>query len=218
MGNQAGDDKSVTRRLLRCKIDTLVSTFSIHSFNFNENIGELTALAEGKGVFLVCLQEHWKFHDSGDVQYTDVGKGWILATSSCWRNSVNSYVGEVGMLLSPSAYNYLEDNVVVVNSRILVADLSGNPATTIICCYSSTNCSDDNDTVDFYNTFSEVIKKLLGYKIIYGDMNAQISPLNFGGFSFGKKTHRIGQFMLDMATACELIICDTRFQKRNGKS
>ena len=218
MGNQAGDDKSVTRRLLRCKIDTLVSTFSIHSFNFNENIGELTALAEGKGVFLVCLQEHWKFHDSGDVQYTDVGKGWILATSSCWRNSVNSYVGELGMLLSASAYNYLEDNVVVVNSRILVADLSGNPATTIICCYSSTNCSDDNDTVDFYNTFSEVIKKLLGYKIIYGDMNAQISPLNFGGFSFGKKTHRIGQFMLDMATACELIICDTRFQKRNGKS
>ena len=218
MGNQAGDDKSVTRRLLRCKIDTLVSTFSIHSFNFNKNIGELTALAEGKGIFLVCLQEHWKFHDSGDVQYTDVGKGWILATSSCWRNSVNSYVGEVGMLLSPSAYNYLEDNVVVVNSRILVADLSGNPATTIICCYSSTNCSDDNDTVDFYNTFSEVIKKLLGYKIIYGDMNAQISLLNFGGFSFGKKTHRIGQFMLDMATACELIICDTRFQKRNGKS
>ena len=201
MGNQAGDDKSVTRRLLRCKIDTLVSTFNIHSFNFNENIGELTALAEGKGIFLVCLQEHWKFHDSGDLQYTDVGKGWILATSSCWRNSVNSYVGEVGMLLSPSAYNYLEDNVVVVNSRILVADLSGNPATTIICCYSSTNCSDDNDTLDFYNTFSEVIKKLLGYKIIYGDMNAQISPLDFDGLSFGKKTHRIGQFMLDMATA-----------------
>ena len=99
-----------------------------------------------------------------------------------------------------------------------MADLSGNPATTIIGCYSSTNCSDDNDTLDFYNTFSEVIKKLLGYKIIYGDMNAQISPLNFDGFSFGKKTHRIGQFMLDMATACELIICDTRFQKRNGKS
>ena len=49
-------------------------------------------------------------HDSGDVPNTDVGKGWILATSSYWRNSVNSYVGEVvGMLLSPAAYNYLED-------------------------------------------------------------------------------------------------------------
>ena len=132
-----------------------------------KKIGELTALAEGKGIFLVCLQEHRKFHDSGDVQYTDVGKGWILATSSCWRNFENSYVGELGMLLSASAYNYLEDNVVVVNSRILVADLSGNPATTIICCYSSTNCSDDNDALDFYNTLSEVIRKLLEYKIIY---------------------------------------------------
>ena len=181
-----------------------------------KKIGELTALAEVKGIFLVCLQEHRKFHDSGDVQYTDVGKGWILATSSCWRNFENSYVGELGMLLSASAYNYLEDNVVVVNSRILVVDLSGNPATTIICCYSSTNCSDDNDALDFYNTLSEVIKKLLGYKIIYGDMNAQISPLDFDGFSFGKKTHRNGQFMLDIATACELIICDTPFQKSNG--
>ena len=108
MGNQARHDKSVTRRLLSCKIDTLVSTFNIRSLNSNEKIGELTALAEGKGIFVVCLQEHRKFHDSGDVQYTDVGKGWILAASSCWRNSVNSYVGELGMLLSPSAYNYLE--------------------------------------------------------------------------------------------------------------
>ena len=194
-----------------------MSTFNVRSLNSNEKIGELTALAEGKGIFIVFLQEHRKFHDSGDVQYTDVGKGWILATSSCWRTSVNSYVGALGMVLRPSAYNYLEDDVVVVNSRILVADLSGNPATTIICCYSLTNCSDDNDTLDFYNTFSEVIKKLLGYKIIYGDMNAQISPLDFDGLSFGTKTHRIGQFMLDMATAWEFIICDTRFQKRNGK-
>ena len=28
VGNQAGEDKSATRRLLRCKIDTLVSTFT----------------------------------------------------------------------------------------------------------------------------------------------------------------------------------------------
>ena len=108
-----------------------MSTFNVRSLNSNEKIGELTALAEGKGIFIVCLQEHRKFHDSGDVQYTDVGKGWILATSSCWRTSVNSYVGALGMVLRPSAYNYLEDDVVVVNSRILVADLSGNPATTI---------------------------------------------------------------------------------------
>ena len=40
-------------------------------------------------------------------------------------------------------------------------------------------------------------------------MNAQISPLDFDGFSFGKKTNRNGSFMLDRATASELIICDT---------
>ena len=68
--------------------------------------------------------------------------------------------GGVGILLSSSAYNYPEGNAVVVNSRIIVANFSGNPATTIICCYSPTNCSDDNDALDFYKTLSEEIKKL----------------------------------------------------------
>ena len=196
MGNQAGDDKSATRRLLRCKIDTLVSTFNIRSLNFNEKIGGLTTLAEGKGISVVCLLDHRKCHDSGDVQYTDVGKGWILATYACWRNSVKSCVGVVGMLLSSSAYNYLEDNVVVVNIRIMVANFSGSPATTIICCYSPTKCWNDNDALDSYNTLSEEIKKLPGHnlKIICGDMNLQmISPLDCQGFSLKKKN-----------TACEL--------------
>ena len=56
--------------------------------------------------------------------------------------------GGVGMLLSPPAYNYLEGNMVVMNSQITVANFSGSPATTIICCYSPTNCSDDNDALD----------------------------------------------------------------------
>ena len=89
--------------------------------------------------------------------------------------------------------------------------------TLLLLLYAATVQQTANDALDFYNTLSEVIKKLLGYKIICGDMNAQISPLDFDGFSFEKKTHRNGQFMLDMATACELIICDTRFQKSNGK-
>ena len=29
---------------------------------------------------VVCPQGHQNFHDGEDVQYTDVGKGWILAT------------------------------------------------------------------------------------------------------------------------------------------
>ena len=48
-------------------------------------------------------------------------------------------------------------------------------------------------------------------------MNAEISPLDCDGFSFGKKTNRNGQFMLDVATECEFIICNTLFQKSNGK-
>ena len=80
MGNHVGVDKSATGRLFRCKINTPVSTFNIRSLNSIEMIEELTALAEEKGISVVCLQEHRKFHDNADVHYTDVGKGWILAT------------------------------------------------------------------------------------------------------------------------------------------
>ena len=132
---------------------------------------------------------------------------------------MNSGAGGVGMLLSPSADNSLVGNIVVVNSRIMVANFSGNPATTIICCYNPTNFSDDSDAPEFYNTVSEVIKKLPGnnLNVICGNMNAQISPLYCYGFSFTKKTNRNGQFMLDMFLTCALIICHTRLQKSNEK-
>ena len=131
MINHVGVDKSATGSLLICKINTVVSTFNIRSLNSIEKIGELTALAEEKGISVVCLQEHRKFHDSAHVHYTVVGKGRILANSSCWKKSMNSCVEGVGMLLSLSAHNSLEGNIVVVNSQIIVANFSGNPATTI---------------------------------------------------------------------------------------
>ena len=85
---------------------------------------------------------------------------------------MNSCVEEEGMLLSLSAHNSLEGNIVVVNSRIIVANFSGNPATTIICCYSPLNCSGDSDALDFYNTLSEVLKRQPGHnlKITCGDI------------------------------------------------
>ena len=165
MSNHVGVDKSATGSLLRCKINTVVSTFNIRSLNSIEKIGELTALAEEKGISVVCLQEHRKFHDSAHVHYTVVGKGRILANSSCWKKSMNSCVEGVGMLLSLSAHNSLEGNIVVVNSRIIVANFSGNPATTIICCYSPLNYSGDSDALDVYNTLSEVIKRQPGHNL-----------------------------------------------------
>ena len=61
VGNHVGVDKSATGRLLRCKINTLVSTFNIRSLNSIEMIGELTALTEEKGISVVCLQEQKNF-------------------------------------------------------------------------------------------------------------------------------------------------------------
>ena len=37
------------------------------------------------------------------IRYPDTGNGWMLATVSAWKNSVNATVGGVGRLIGPRA-------------------------------------------------------------------------------------------------------------------
>lgn len=134
-----------------------------------------------------------------DVQISDLGKGWMLLTSSCTKNSVGSRVGGVGIMMSPFAYKTLE-RVEKVNARIIMAKFSGNPATTIISCYSPTNCSPDVDAENFYNTLTDVVKQVPhhNFTIIGGDMNAQVSSADCKGHTYGNRTNRNGRHLLDM--------------------
>ncbi|XP_030844675.1 uncharacterized protein LOC115925221 [Strongylocentrotus purpuratus] len=123
-------------------------------------MGELTALAEEKRVDILCIQEHHIYHENVHIQMKDMGKGWVLAMSSGTKNTVNSTVGGVGILMSPFAYKSLEYRE-KASPRILLAKFSGNPTPTVITCYSPTNCSPDNEAVNFYSLLSDVIKKTL---------------------------------------------------------
>ena len=69
---------------------------------------------------------------------------WVLLTSSAEKALNNSTIRGVRMLLSPKAYKSL--NSVETNSpRIMIASFNGNPAVTIISCYSPTGVSDEED-------------------------------------------------------------------------
>ena len=68
-------------------------------------------------------------------------------------NKSNSSIGGIGLLLNPSATQYLI-NVEIRSHRIITANLNGNPITTVISCYIQTNVSYEDDVTEFYNNMS----------------------------------------------------------------
>ena len=55
---------------------------------------------------IICIQEH-RYSHSKDIEYHDTGNGWMLATASTWKNSVNVTIGGVGILMGPWALKSL---------------------------------------------------------------------------------------------------------------
>ena len=143
MINQVGSVKYTTgstKKLMRCKNTVLVSTFNVRTLNGQSKKGELTYLAEK----YTSIQEHKLFHPNDSIKHHEMGKGWMLITSSAEKSSTNVTIRGVGILLSPHAYGTLL-KIETVSARIMVATFNGNPKTTVISCYSPTNCSDESE-------------------------------------------------------------------------
>ena len=79
---------------------------------------------------------------SKDIKYHDNSNGWMLATASAWKNSVNITMGGVGMLIGSQALKSL-NSIEKIHPRMMVATFHGNLSATIISCYSPTNVSEE---------------------------------------------------------------------------
>ena len=90
--------------------------------------------------------------------------------------SVNALIGRLGMLLSPHAHKSL-NSIEKIQPRMICAAFNGNPSTTIISCYSSTNAGDETNFNIFYNDLSSLVRSIPKYNtlIVGGDMKAQIA-------------------------------------------
>ena len=82
------------------------------------------------------------------------------------------HIVDVGMLFSPHALKLL-NSIEKIQPRMMVATFNGNPSTTIIACYSSTNANDETDLIT-YNVLSSLVHSIPKHNIvmIIGDMNA----------------------------------------------
>ena len=121
-------------QFMKCKKDVNIATFNARTLNSASKTGELVdqASLHNIHVAVTALQEHRMVHDDMEVKFQNLTKGWQLITSFATRNSINAAVGGVGFLLNPRASRSLS-NVQKISPRIMLANFSGSPATTVIC-------------------------------------------------------------------------------------
>ena len=122
------------------------------------------------------------------------------------------------MLLSPTAMKSL-NSIEKIQPRVIIATFNGNPATTIISCYSPTNMADEEDVSIFYQELSSLVRQIPKHNIIIigGDMNSQIGRCKDHRYAFHSTSNRNGQYLSDFILENQLVCLNTKYQKKSSK-
>ena len=89
---------------------------------------------------------------------------------------------------------------------------SGNPASTIVICYSPHNASPEEEVVEFYNDLSELVDSIPAHNVLFicVDFNAQLGKDDVL-HSFHENTNRNGEHLLNFIESFDLIPANTYF-------
>ena len=104
---QAATNHQLTRsKLVSCRNRAFISTFNTRTLNPPSRLNELVRNAKDQNIDIIAIQEHRFFHPESNIEYHKI-EDYQLITASCVKNSANSSVGGVGILLSPKAMENL---------------------------------------------------------------------------------------------------------------
>ena len=207
------------QKIFNCRKSSIISTFNTRTLGSECQLNECLNAAMETKQDIICIQEHRQFHPDHLLVYNDnVGDGWLFVTASSWKNSMNASIGGIGILLSPRAQKSL-NQVEKISDRIIIASFNGNPKASVVCCYSPTECSDEQDAITFYTELSSLIRMIPNHNIIMvaGDFNAKLGQDEGFTHSFHRKTNRNGNLLAEMMTEHNLICLNTKFEKKDGK-
>ena len=153
-----------------------------------------------------------------DIKYHETDNGWSLVTVSAWKNSVNTAVEGVGLLIGPRALKTL-NSIEKIQPRMMAATFNGNPRATIIFCYSPTNVSEETELVTFYDELFSWVRSIPKHNmlVIGEDMKAQIGKNGNKKHRLHNTSNRNGQHLTDFMTENRLQCLNTNYQKREGK-
>ena len=189
-------------KLMKGKRYVSVSTINVQTLQKSYKIPELINSAIVSKHDIVCVQEHRYYHPEVEIKEHD-HSGWKLLTASAWKNTVNATIGGVGLFIRSSAYQSLL-NIEKISSRIIISTFDGNPKTSVICCYSPTNVSEESEVEKFYYDLASVVRQIPkhNFLIIAGDFNSQIGKSSSTKFTFHDISNRNGNFLKEFIDCC----------------
>ena len=214
----ATDLKSKSKtKFMKWKRAINISTFNVCTLHTICQQSELIESGINQLTDIICIQEHRYFHKEVILKYHEMGKNWTLIMASSWKNSSNSTIGGVGMLLSPHALKSLL-NIEKISRRIVVATFNGNPQTTIISCYSPTNVSEEQDVLHFYNEFASLVRAVPRHNvlIIAGDMKPNSEEINITSMPSMSKLIEMGNILIISLQKTICIVLTPDSKKREG--
>ena len=161
-------------KLLKCKKQTIFSTFNVRSLTKISRQQELLQNFSKHNLDVLSIQEHRFYHPNSEFQHTSLGKSKLI-TSSAWKNTQGSTIGGIGILLSLKASNNLL-SLKKISDRILVAEFNSNPKVSFLTCYSPTNVSDEAVVDDFYSSLILTLRNIPAHNflVVAGDFNARL--------------------------------------------
>ena len=177
---------------------------------------ELAHCAESRGVEILGVQEHRRVHNEITIKYCRV-ESYTFVTSSAWRNEAQAATGGVGLLLSPRARKTLQ-RTLRFSERILIAEFSSSPVTTIMAVYSPTNVASVEEAEKFYRDLATAVRSVPAHNflVILGDFNARLGRSD-APYTFHEDTNRNGAYLAALLLEQELLAVNTMFRKRMGK-
>ena len=201
--------------LINPKKYTYVATMNVRTIRLTYLRYELGKLFSKLNIDILGIQEHRIVHED-PIRYEEI-MGSTLITSSAWRNEQGAACGGVGVVLNNKAKKSLA-NVIPFSDRILVVNVSGNPAVTTIITYCPTECATMEDAEMHYNMLKQAIHSVPSHNVllVIGDFNARIGKKD-AKFTYHEDTNRNGKLLLELSAEKNMDISNTRFQKKPGK-
>ena len=86
--NKHTKNNSNDNSLLKCKRNTLVSTFNVRTLTSLSQMSELAASAAKWNIDIIYIQKNRFYHEDMDLKHHKLPKGWTFISASAWKNGM----------------------------------------------------------------------------------------------------------------------------------
>lgn len=211
-GRVLSDHSTPSNALMHWRRPFVMGTFNACTVREDARLEELAYCAEEREVEILGVQEHRRVHTDDWIVYHRVERCTFI-TASAWRNEAKAATGALGSRARKALRRVCHHT-----DRILNAEFSGNPITTVIVVYSPTNVAPSEEVEKFYEDLTTAVRDVPAHNFlaILGDFNAKIGT-DDAPFPFYDSTNHNGTYLTALPMEHDLLAANTMFQKRTDK-